>query len=80
MCIHFVFSDDSDMTGGPLKMFSEDVLTQAGHRASPKKMRVMEDNLSILSFPASNHSDDYMDYLGMQYYLPTWSHSNLMLP
>jgi len=58
-----LFSDDSDMTGGPLKMFSEDVLTQAVHRASPKKMRVTEDNLSILSFPASNHSDDYMDYL-----------------
>ena len=32
-----------------------------------KKQKVAEDNLSILSFPASNHSEDYMDYLGMAY-------------
>jgi len=52
-----LFSDDSDMTGAPLKMFTEDL----AH--SPRKMKVMDDNLSVLSYPASNHSEEYMDYL-----------------
>ena len=57
-----LFSDDSDMTGAPLKMFTEDL----AH--SPRKMKVMDDNLSVLSYPASNHSEEYMDYLGLYHF------------
>ena len=57
------------MTGGNHKMFSDNNVVTGMEYISPntKKKKVAEDNLSILSFPASNHSEDYMDYLGMVY-------------
>jgi len=60
-----LFSDDSDVTGGNHKMFSDNKVVTGMEYISPntKKQKVAEDNLSILSFPASNHSEDYMDYL-----------------
>jgi len=57
-----LFSDDSDMTGGNHKMFSDSVVTGVEY-VTPRKQKAAEDNLSILSFPVSNHSEDYMDYL-----------------
>jgi len=59
-----LFSDDSDMTGGNHKMFENNVVAGMEY-PTPKKPKLAEDNLSMLSFPTSNHSEEYMDYLGM---------------
>ena len=64
MTNNFLHSDDSDMTGGNHKMFENTVVTGMEY-PTPKKPKLAEDNLSMLSFPASNHSEEYMDYLGM---------------
>eukprot|EP00092_Neocalanus_flemingeri_P026546 GFUD01028770.1.p1 GENE.GFUD01028770.1~~GFUD01028770.1.p1 ORF type:complete len:933 (-),score=290.62 GFUD01028770.1:23-2821(-) len=52
-----LFSADSEV-----KMFTAG-LSQLGQVASQSNIGEMEDNLSVLSFPASNPSEDYMDYL-----------------
>ena len=52
------------MTSGNHKMFSDSVVTGMEYVSpSTRKQKANEDNLSILSFPVSNHSEDYMDYL-----------------
>jgi len=59
-----LFSDDSDMTGGNHKMFENTMVTGMDFSGQiSKKPKLTEDNLSVLSFPTSNHSEDYMDYL-----------------
>lgn len=57
-----LFSDDSDVTGGSHKMFESTMVSGMEYPAA-KKPKLAEDNLSMLSFPTSNHSGDYMDYL-----------------